>query len=343
MKLTGDLSRWVLQKLDDRQERLAGAHGAAVWLVDHLTRLEADASRLSQGLAKQVAATSEQLSRSSHAGARVNEHSVQLATGYLRMRIDLQAVFAAAHIARRLLAELKSVSETVAEFGRHLKHVALGLPQPGGDEVDDALARAAQVHLAELIDAVDEQVQTEIIAPGGGLFQTIMGNARTRAQMLGELARQSQRATEQLASSPEVAQSTFLDGAVGSESPLGSGALELPKLLAHGGVYRGLAVVPSSSAGTERLVADALGADATVLKGVGNDVVLCQEAWALPLASTAVDLIQGRRDYAEFAARVVTRSDIRWTPLTAPRATAFPTFDDNKSFAEAMPVMTQVL
>nr|MBA3483065.1 hypothetical protein [Pirellulales bacterium] len=347
MKLTGDLSRWVLQKLDDRQERLTGAQGAAGWLVDHLTGLESDASRLAQALGKQIAAAAEQRSRGTHAAARLSENDRQQAAVYFRMRTDQQAVVASAQIARRLLAELKLVSTTVAEFGRHLKHLALSLPQPDGASANDSLARAAQEQLPALADAIDEHVQKEYITPSGGLFQTIMGNSRVRAQMLAELTRQARRVAEQLATRPEVVQSAF----VGNDLIASGGASDsdeknyvaLPKLLAHGGAYRGLAVLPQQAAGaTSQVAAVALGPNVSVLGGIGSDIVLCQEAWDLPLVPTAADLIQGRRDYAEFAARVVTRSDVPWTPLTAPPVAAFPTFGDNASSESAL-VVTHVL
>jgi hypothetical protein len=109
----------------------------------------------------------------------------------------------------------------------------------------------------------------------------------------------------------------------------------------HGGAYRGLAVLPHVAGGSSNLVAAHLGPDASVLAGVGHDIILCQEGWDLPLAPLAVDIIQNRRDYADFASRVLTRSDIPWTPLTAPIASlAFPASD---AFADAMPAMTQVL
>ncbi len=347
MKLTGDLSRWVLQKLDDRQERLSGAQGAAGWLVNHLTALEVDASRLAQALARQIADAAEQLGRGSHAGAKLSDHDRQHAAAYFGMRTDQQAVVASAHIARRLLAELKALGTTVAEFGRHLKHLALSLPQPDGAVANDSLARAAQEQLPALADAIDEHVQNEFITPGGGLFQTIMGNSRVRAQMLTELTKQARRVADQLATRPEVVQSAFAGNdqfASGGASDSGeSNDAALPKLLAHGGVYRGLAVLPQqASGGVNQAVAAELGPDASILAGVGHHVVLCHEAWDLPLVRTAVDLIQGRRDYADFAARVVTRSDVSWTPLTAPPVAAFPTFGDN-AFSESAPVMTQVL
>ena len=154
------------------------------------------------------------------------------------------------------------------------------------------------------------------------------------------------RVAEQLATRPEVVQSAFAGNEqFANESASDSGEKNdaaLPQLLTHGGVYRGLAVLPQQASGVNRVVAAELGPDASILTGVGSDIVLCQEAWDLPLVPTAVDLIQGRRDYAEFAARVVTRSDVPWTPLTAPPVAMFPTFGDN-AFSESAPVMTQVL
>ena len=73
MKLAGDLSQWVLRKLDDRQERLAGAQRAAGWLVDHLKRLEADAFRLAEGLARQAATFVDEVRRDAHAASAATQ------------------------------------------------------------------------------------------------------------------------------------------------------------------------------------------------------------------------------------------------------------------------------
>jgi hypothetical protein len=259
------------------------------------------------------------------------------------MRTDQQAVLASALIARRLLTELRTVSDTVAEFGRHLKNVAMSMPAPDRHSVaNDPLAGAVSEHLAALVDAVDEQVQNEFIAPNGGLFQTIMGNSRVRAQMLTELAKRARRVAEQLATRPDVVERSFASSGLPRVGGPDANADSPPRLLEHGGAYRGLAVLPQSTGGANQLVAAALGSDASVLTGVGHDIVLCQEGWDLPLAKVAVDIIHGRRDYADFAGRVVTRSDVAWMPLAAPPAAAFPDVGEN-AFADSMPTMTQVL
>jgi serine/threonine protein kinase len=340
MKLAGDLARWVLRKLDDRQERLPGARLAAEWLVDHLQRLDDDASRLAAGLARQIAGAAEELRRDARPTTSAAEF--QKALAYFRLRTDHHALWASSIIARRLLGELKSVAATVAELGRHLKHVARSLP--GGEPSEragDAFLRRLAERLGEVSDEVDQKIQQQFIDQNGGLFQTIMGNARVRAQLLVELNRLARSSAEKLAAEPEVCQAAL----AALEAP-GSPATgqALPAFLQFGGSYRSLAIAPDAS--TAARMAAACGAagrcEPSLLAGVGQDVILCYEAWDLPLPSVAVELIGRRRDYADFAHRVLTRGDVQWSPLTAPvvRPAAEPSA---QAFDGATPAVTCVL
>jgi hypothetical protein len=320
MKLAGDLSQWVLRKLDDRQERLAGAQRAADWLVDHLKRLEIDATRMTEGLGRQAAALSDALRRDPRAAAATGQTAFAKALGYLRMRIDHQSVWASTLIARRLLAELKLAGSTVAEFGRHLKHLAVNLPGAGGDAADAAaqgpLAAALAERLRTISEEIDGELQEQFIDGQGGLFTTIMGNSRVRAQMVGALGKLARRAVEQLAARPDVLNSAFAN-----LTPSHSLSDEtLPPFLAYGGVYRKLAVVPAEESGGRSAAfwSEVLGPQASLATSAGHDVVTVCEGWRLPLAAVALNLIQCRRDYSNFAARVSTRSDVAWWPLTSP-------------------------
>ena len=46
-----------------------------------------------------------------------------------------------------------------------------------------------------------------------------------------------------------------------------------------------------------------------------GDFVLCYEVEQLSLTQVAVTLIDGRRDYAEYAERLHTRTDLGWSRL----------------------------
>jgi hypothetical protein len=327
MKLAGDLAMWVLQKLDDRQERLAGAQRAVQWMVEHLKRVDADAARLGDGLSRQAAGFVDELRRDAKADAAPPAAAIARSLAYFRMRIDQQAVRAGGIIARRLLGELKSVGATISEFGRHLKHMAVNLPAGAtpeqGDGLADPLAAAIADRLAVLTAAIDAELQSQFIDPQGGLLTTIMGNSRIRAQMLVALGKLSRRTAEELASRPEVLNSALaaLDANGGDESCLAV----IPPFLEHGGAYRKLTVMPAE-AGAAR-AASPLAGDATVAVAPGADVVTVCEGWRLPLVHVALDLIQRRRDYADFAGRVQTRCDVPWAPLTSPAASIAPAAD----------------
>ena len=353
MKLAGDLAQWTLQRLDDRQERLAGVERATHWLVEHLQGVAADADRMATGLAKQVEAAAKGLNSDNRCPSAPGDCQ-NLALAYFRMRIDYHAVQAASLIARRLLAELKMLGATVAEFGRHLKHVAESFPgaadQPSTSH--DRLATALSEHFGLLTDDVDQQIQESFIDANGGLFQAMMGNSRVRAQLLAELSKLSRRAVEQLAIDPEVAAASSAsdqpaDAANNSADADGQRLLTASR---HGGTFRCLAIAADESTASQ--FAEKAGAPrdaaASLLALAGHEPVLCYEGGELPLVQVAVDLIQCRRDYADFASRVLTRTDILWTPITAPPTFATPTSFDQTDHPIALqaptpPLMTQML
>jgi hypothetical protein len=353
MKLAADLARWVLLKLDDRQERWAGAQRAAQWLVDHLKRLESDAERLADGLVRQAASFVDEMRRENRAESTNPEAGRARALGYFRIRIDQHAVLASAMIAKRLLAELKSVSGAVAEFGRHLKHLASTLPEPGGaspagqtrgadgsPRPSDPLAAALEEHLATLAASIDAEFQQDFIDAQGGLFQTIMGNSRVRAQMLTALNKLARQAAEQLAARPDVLNRAFAGLTPNDGEAAAASNAVMPPFLDRGGAYRKLAILPAQ--GSDGLTRQALGDKTTRLVTSGQDVITVCEGWRLPLVHLAVHLIQSRRDYVDFAARVHTRSDVPWTPLTSPMASASMA-DPFDGLVDEAPTMTQML
>jgi hypothetical protein len=349
MKLAGDLARWVLRKLDDRQDRLVGAERAAQWLVDHLKAVDSDANRMAEGLTRQASATVEELRRDPRAETASPEAAFARTMSYFRSRIDLQAVRASSHIARKLLAELKSVAATIAEFGRHLKHMAVNLPSAGGpeDAPADPLTKALVEELPTLIQGIDARLQESFIDEQGGLFTTIMGNSRVRAQMLTVLGKLARQAAEGLATRATVINSAFDalgDASSGEPDAPSATSSVMPQFLEHGGAYRKLAIVPAEAGGRPlESWRHSVGEDATLVAAPGNDVVTVCEGWRLPLVHVALDLIQRRRDYADFAARVQTRCDVAWTPLTSPMAAIAPPTEAFESLPDDVLRTTQVL
>ena len=324
MKLSGDLARWVLARLDNRQLRLPGAKQAAKWLSDHLLSVEADAVRMAGSLARQINAAAEAGRKETQNDPRRFDERATRAVAYLRLRADHQAVVGAMLVVRRLLAEMKALDATITELGRHLKHLAKSI---GGANAAPIVAPAIvepdhnpvtallQKRMGEFVDAVDGRLQAEFIQEQGGLFQTVMGHGRVRAQLLAVLSKISLETVEQIAADPSLLQSA-MQRAVGHcvDAPATPSASQLLQL---GGVFRQLIVIPQPpvEAGQPRRPVVAAQGGATIVGAPGNDAFVCCEAWRLPLPLLAADLIQSRRDYADFASRVHTRCDVAWTPL----------------------------
>ncbi len=329
MKLAADLQRWLIHRLDESQERLAGTRQAAEWFGKHLQRVEADSRRLAKGIGNKLITMLNQYSASdAEFSSTANESSVdvglELAIKYFRLRLDLRALQATSHLVRMLQSELKNVGEAVVEFGRHLRNLADMLTPESDSEAgqliyngtlpaQDPIDQMLQASLAGITEKVDQQLQEQFINQQGGLFQTVMGNRKLMEELLGTLQAIAKQhialAVRELSMSGEQA----LD----EESLTEYANQAKPSLLNLGGIDHQLVVLPQRENGEAltTTVRNALGAETSLLTGAEGNLVVCTEAGHLPLARVAVDLIECRRDYAEFADRVHTRNDINWTPL----------------------------
>lgn len=329
MKLAADLQRWLLHRLDEGQERLAGTQQAAEWFAQHLQRVEVDSARLSRGISTKLVAMVNEYRGQQDAPskqARVDSPAgqLELAIKYFRLRLDLSALQATGHLVRMLQSELKNLREAIVEFGRHIRHLADKLASSSeSDQLktfgedsgrsNDPISVALRSKLPEMSAEVDQQLQQQVINPQGGLFQTVMGNRKVMSQLLDALRwtakEQVIAAARELsrAGAGNTDEETFRGYAHEASSPL----------LALGGVSTNLAVLPQKrdSANSVQTVRQSLGAETSILTGVGENLTLCSEVGQLPLARVAVDLIECRRDYAEFADRVHTRNDVAWAPL----------------------------
>ena len=326
LKLAGELRRWVLERLDDRQERLPGAKRAVTWLSDHFEAVTRDAQRLLDRLGAQAAASTQEILENTDGKKTtpsVSEKVLEKLLVYVRLRMDHASVLAARIISATLVAELKSLNETLVEFGRHLNHVAVAIQRneeasedssSSLQPVDDWLDPGMKAILPELADQVDEIVHEGFLAENGGLLETVMSNSRVRAGLLATIR---ERAHEVVC--VQLQQRNLkerLDAS--SENQPESNRATLPQPLNHGGAVRNLAVIPQQSSPEKSI--NAFSTDTTVVSDTTAEFSLCCEAQDIPLVPLAVEIIDGRRDYAEYATRVHTRKDIPWQPLVAPTA-----------------------
>ncbi|MCA9259315.1 MAG: hypothetical protein KDA61_08955, partial [Planctomycetales bacterium] len=319
MKLATNLSQWILARLDDRQERLLGAERSTGWLIEHFECVERDSQRLSAGFARQLNESLQPFRDAAQAKRSVVVDS-EWAANYLRLHVDKASALAAAVLARRMKLELRNVKGALVEFGRHLRSMAEGLAAAVQDEFTEQrppenLLSGAESDLTAL---VDEKMEA-FIAEQGGLFQTLMGNTRVRGQMLEELTRQSVEVVRGVAMRRNPLDSLLAADDEGRPMQDLAALAESvsPDFLCQGGTVRRLAVLPAADPRSETAVQlkSQLSKDSTVIPAGEGELTLCSEAWDLAVPHLALELIQSRRDYVDFASRVQTRSDVAWGSL----------------------------
>lgn len=351
MRLVEHVRRWILHRLDDRRERLSGAQSAAEWFSKHFRAVEQEALKMAENLSQQLEDAVRQLlgDNVSGDGASIfsnrTPHSAN-AIRYFRLRLDLCALQTTIHLARMLQADLKNTRETIVEFGRHLRGLADSLAgDPGdcgpGDEQTrehEGLANELRMVLPQMAQIVDDQLQEGYIDRHGGLLAAVMGSRKIVTELLANLELFSRKNVEQAsrASNPvsHMLESGKLPG--GQESLVRQMVEITPRLLEAGGAARKLVILPTRDFSDLQVtqLRNQLGNDTSILSGGSGDLLLCSEASLLPVDRAALQLIDCRRDYAEFAARVQTRGDVSWTPLIQ---TEKPRTDGAREFA------TQVL
>ena len=90
-----------------------------------------------------------------------------------------------------------------------------------------------------------------------------------------------------------------------------------PRLLRCGGAKRLLVMMPNGSTSAEplKILYEQLNETPSVAQNHDGDFILCYEVEQISLTQVAVSIIDGRRDYAEFAGRFHTRTDVEWSTL----------------------------
>jgi len=257
----------------------------------------------------------------------------EFALRYFCLKLDHCSLLATREVARTLQAELTTTRQTTLELGRNLKPLAENMAPVSDPFVPQDTIECEQQpanphehvqsmlrdHAQELVDRVDERVQSQFVAPHGGLMETIMGNSRLRADLLLNLRQVALQTVEQFVGEVSALGSDSLSAEKSDQDILGETvAATIPRLLEYGGRSRHLIVLPKEKTSEDNLQrsVEALDTMPSILGGSDNDLVVCCDAGCIPLAHVAVQLVQCRRDYADFAARVHTRKDVPWISLT---------------------------
>jgi hypothetical protein len=317
----------VTAKIDDPQERLAGARRAIDWLATYLLAVNADLERLDRSIAARLV----EIRQPPPAGTECNSENVHAGgalPAYFGLRLEQSSTRGAVRICRALLSDIKALSDELTAFGRELEQFAASASRSAAAEAGgcdaarsathDDLAAWLRMRLGQLAAEVDARLERECLAEQGGLWDTIMQGGRRRAQLSATLQESAKQVVRTALSQINVLEEQSAGGWALDQAALRSSlAVATPTLLELGGTRRVLAVLPCDSAGPDvaARLTNTLGLALSTTPAPDNSLTLCVEAGEIPIEQVAAGLVQRRRDRIEFARRVHSRTDIAWAPL----------------------------
>jgi hypothetical protein len=333
------LREWIEAIVEDPNCRVIGAKRAAKWfqeylkqLVDKLSEMRVRFSRETVGAAKSLAGVDGPKGKTQR---RTPQDLANAFLLYCRLRLFELAAQRAGQIAHSLQSHAVGAHDLMVDLQRDLNQLAAQFPcgdAGGTSAASSATAEvsavrssvASQLKGAEeaLARQLDEQL-TQSFFPGlGGLKAVITEGGEVREKLLTALRNGARQAALAKVQSLDLASVLLASG--DGESPLAKCMAEArPWLECCGGRRRLIFVVPQQLHG--QYSAAKLGAQlGSMFKqlpglaaGTSSDLALLIEQSDISLPHAAAHLIDFRRDLAEAASRLQTRSDVQWTPVFA--------------------------
>jgi len=331
-KQRGDeICRWIQDKVEDPDARIRGAHWLARWfrarcdshynaVAQLRERIDADLLAVESGL---------DATNGGKGRGKASQDRRALLERYGRLRLERCAVDAAAALLKAASSHVVAAEEELIDLARDMQHFAGQFDTSRTlDELPceaDAKARgkllgdALETHVAPLLQCLEEQLHADVLVPAKGLRNLILQAGPSRANLATTLRTAVRTAIVGLAKQLDVADQLFRKGPSGeSDVETMRKQLEAAKpLLQCGGARRLLVIMPRCSTHTRpiEILHYELKETPSVVENCDGDFVLCQEVEDVSLTQVAVTLIEGRRDFADYAARLHTRVDVNWSIL----------------------------
>lgn len=294
-ELAGRLERWASAGLDQPGMRLAGALRAIAWLRDH-------ADGLAQEFTRFAATTHQKLAAVIQQAAASEVPSAEIEARYHRLKVDLVALEGSAVVAATLGGALQSVAEKLTTLRPMLATLLQSLRSADPCSLEGVAEHLASCDssVAKLMQALDARLQRDWIDERGGLASVLQTPAHRE-----ELTHAIRRLAEQV-----INESVRCRVAAGEPEAVTVEDWKLPLLAGHARTlqYAVGAANPSQTPAPR-------GTDPWRYQPRDAAKYLVVEGSGLSAPHAAVSLIGGRRDYADFAARVHTRRDLAWLDL----------------------------
>ncbi len=331
--LSRQLEAWLWGQMDDPNRRLPGTIDSAEWLCQELKRLHDQTNQYAIKFARDLIAMRHRIARPDpDAAAGMMPSPQDQVLPYFQGRLALAGVQAAAGIVRRLQAEFTSCRQQVFEVGRQIRQLieqavaAIDETAPtctapsAGTSEPDAGGLQFTPQQKKLAGLLDRRLQQTCIRDRGGLARLLTEGAGSRGELVKQLeALSRQFVHEGLSGSDTVRKLLGSDAEVAIRRVKSAISKTSPSFAEFGGEKRYLTLLPAATSETSLLEDTTRAvADVTAVElHPENELTVCCEACGLSLLHIALRIIDGRRDYADFAERVHTRTDVKWESLIA--------------------------
>jgi hypothetical protein len=333
------LREWIEAIVEDPQCRVVGAKRAAKWFQNYLKTLVDKLAETRARFTAETPAAVQTLSAVDNSKGKPQRRTPQELTAaflqYCRLRLFELYAQRAGQIAHALQSHAVAAHDVMVDLQRDLDFLASQFPV--ADEVDSAPApaagatdvtsvRSSVAHELKgsqeaLSKQLDEQLTQIVFANQGGLRAAVTVGGEAREKLIATIRLGARQAA--LAKVQSIDLASLLLANHEGESPLAKCLTEAqPWLERCGGRRRLMFVIPQQLVGqySSANLAAQLGNTLFnqlpgVVPGMSSDLVLLFELGDISLPHTAAHLIEFRRDLAEAASRLQTRSDVTWTPV----------------------------
>jgi hypothetical protein len=348
-KAAADVIAWLTAPRDERPPSLLDSERLADRVVGSLQETATTAKRVVRECSEEAERILHESAQRDETGGRlrrkkrksakkaqadVNDEVVR-AYRYILVRLRQLVHLAVARAAGVVASRVKTTNQDFRDARRTLKRLAESFEEridqstlevllddadEGESSIKAAAARGVLARLSELVDQLDQQCKTGYLDERKGLTAALRSDPAAVEALETIVAAQSRGLVLAALHGVDLA-GVLADELQSSETRRRRLADSLehdaPPLAKCGGVLRLLLSTPAGapSDSIEALLAENTETPITKVPGESGRLAICHEVGHIPLPSIAMRIINNRRDYAEIAARLHTRVDVKWPSL----------------------------
>lgn len=337
LKRADAIREWLLDMVDDETSRVRGAMWLAQWLATLCKSTEDRVRQLQDSVQTQLAEVDRALAALPTVRVRGRDKSPAdelpgLLEQYSKHRLYARVVEGVAEIAKAANGQVTANRDELIDLERELRHLAshfdvsrtldslVGDDELGADHLLESVGHVLVDGVNELTERLDKQLQATVLKDAGGLRKLLSQGGDTRNKLPGTIRAIARTTVINLMKTMDVADLMFSrnQSAANDATTLAESlTCAQPHLMRCGGAKRLLVMLPNGSTNVQplKILYEQMNETPSVAQNTDGDFILCYEVEQISVTQVAVTLIDGRQDYAEYAGRLHTRTDVDWSSL----------------------------